>query len=52
MCSNETSVANKGEKSRELQLTNEKHNQGAEEDKGENVRKVTVTYECQIERNH
>lgn len=54
MCSNGTPVANKGEKSRELQLTHERHNQRAEEDtQVKNVRKVTVTYcECLIERNH
>lgn len=39
MCSNGTPVANKGEKSRELQLTHERHNQRAEEDTGEKRKK-------------
>lgn len=39
MCSNGTPVANKGEKSRELQLTHERHNQTAEEDTIEKYKK-------------
>lgn len=39
MCSNGTPVANKGEKSRELQLTHERRIQRAEEDTGEKCKK-------------
>lgn len=39
MCSNGTPVANKREKSREVQLTHERHNQKDEEDTGEKCKK-------------
>lgn len=49
MCSNGTPVANKGEKSRELQQTHERHNQRAEEDPCEKCKK---SHSDLIKRNH